>query len=1157
MFVVIEAQPSSNYTEKVMGEHKLTVSFDLPVQIDLMVGDYVTFEGVRYTLNKLPGIKKISSHLFQYSAVFEHPKYDLLKAIYMFFDNTPAPPQGEFSLTGTAEVFIDLLIANANRTGTGWVKGDVEETEYRTLTFNNENCLNVLDRLAAEFETEYHVRNKTIHFGKQSSARELTLEYGSTVYDIERVSVNSADVVTRLYPFGSDKNIASSYRDGSKRLMIPDPDTYLDSTNTAVYGIVEQSKVFEDVYPRLQLTGAGVVTAVGDKFTFSDNKIDFDVNNYLLPNVPAKIQFLTGDCAGYSFEIESYKHSGKFVIIENKEDKDFSLPTELLKPAVDDKYVLLDVEMPPAYVQAAEEELLDKAETYLADNDTAKVDYRVRFSEIYARTHELTIQCGDDVHVLDEDLGVDENIRIVSLQKDLRGGFNINIELSNTVTRTLLQRIDSELGRIDTGIITLDEARRRAGIVSERRTRELKEMVFDPDGYFDAENIRPLSIEAGMISVGAKSQQYQLTCLLQPNYNANAQSLHWSAGVLMHFTLVENEVKEWTIAAGNTTITGENQTEALYIYVRCSKSGSTGDIHLSTVAKKFDSDDIHWLFLIGVLHSPVNGVRGISLTYGQTTISGGVIRTGRISSGDGNTTFDLDAGEIRGNISFLSKGNYKSINDVSLFLQKQLDADVPVYQREDSPSDDWHSDDEKQHNVGAIWYDDTQGRMFRYSSTFSWVEIHNPKLDDATQRINESEYLQAALRGTTDVHGGLLATNLLRMKNEQGNITAGMSGLSDNIGFWAGGDYADALNDNAKIILRKDGSGHMAANQLRWTDDGKLSLGKIFASKSIIIEPDANIPSLEDIEGKESYVIEQYYHEDAVNINDPAHKPISELFLDYTKEFELIYDAKVSMDVELRVGYGSGLTGFGTDGFIGIEKFNGTSWVDMGYGHDYSTEGNVNYYTYPLDYPDPNNELDILPQGRYRLVLGMQFGYTSQQSSDASIAVYYSADMGIQYLVKKLVIASDGISFTDSMSDNYFRLSLQDSIPLRYRGNTLMASPDGKTKIELINDGIKIGGQTDIPGVLAAGSVAATSGGQTNVWGAKKSLSNAGVSSGTYTIPHNIGHSNYAVQITPRAASRTAYVSTKNNTSVVVVITNLSGTGIDTDFDYVIVGDNN
>lgn len=740
LLVEVEPQPSSNYTEKVMGEHKLTVSFDLPVQIDLMVGDSVTFEGVRYTLNKLPGIKKISSHLFQYSAVFEHPKYDLLKAIYMFFDNTPAPQQSEFSLTGTAEVFIDLLIANANRTGTGWVKGDVEETEYRTLTFNNENCLNVLDRLAAEFETEYHVRNKTIHFGKQSSARELTLEYGSTVYDIERVSVNSADVVTRLYPFGSDKNISSSYRDGSKRLMIPDPDTYLDSTNTAVYGIVEQSKVFEDVYPRLQLTGAGVVTAVGDKLTFSDNKIDFDINNHLLPNVPAKIQFLTGDCAGYSFEIQSYKHLGKtFVIIENKEDKDFSLPTDLLKPAVDDKYVLLDVGMPPEYVQAAEEELLDKAEAYLADNDTAKVDYRVRFSEIYARTHELTIQCGDDVHVLDDDLGVDENIRIVSLQKDLRGGYNINIELSNTVTRTLLQRIDSEFNRIDTGIITLEEARRRAGIVSERRTRELKEMVFDPDGYFDSENIRPLSIEAGMISVGAKSQQYQLTCLLQPNYNANAQSLYWSAGVLMHFTLVENEVKEWSIAAGNTTITGENQNKALYLYARCLKSSGTGDIFLSPSPIKFDSDNVHWFFLIGILHSPVNGVRGISLTYGQTTINGGFIRTGRISSGDGNTYFDLDTGVFSGSFSFTSSGSTHNLSEwaesTEEAIQEVADKRALRVEKRATPGYDTYRENQTTYSARLelrVFYDNEDVTEELNELRFKWMRVSENTAGDPT-----------------------------------------------------------------------------------------------------------------------------------------------------------------------------------------------------------------------------------------------------------------------------------------------------------------------------------------------------------------------------------------------------------------------------------------
>jgi hypothetical protein len=258
--------------------------------------------------------------------------------------------------------------------------------------------------------------------------------------------------------------------------------------------------------------------------------------------------------------------------------------------------------------------------------------------------------------VYDADLGIDEQIRIVKLQKGIRDGYNIQIELSNTVSRSTLQRIAGEIREINNQVVVSNQANKQRGIEAYQRTRELQQMVFDPDGYFDTDNIRPLSIQTGMLSVGAKSQQYQLSNLLQPNYNGNPQSMYWSAGLLTHFSLLGDQVKEWVIASGNITITGDNQTRALYIYARCSRSGSTGDIYLSENAFKFDSDTTYWYFLVGILHTPVSDVRGISLSYGQTTINGQFIRTGVISSVDRSTYFNLNTGEIGGNIKFIHTG---------------------------------------------------------------------------------------------------------------------------------------------------------------------------------------------------------------------------------------------------------------------------------------------------------------------------------------------------------------------------------------------------------------------------------------------------------------------------------------------------------------------
>ena len=61
------------------------------------------------------------------------------------------------------------------------------------------------------------------------------------------------------------------------------------------------------------------------------------------------------------------------------------------------------------------------------------------------------------------------------------------------------------------------------------------------------------------------------------------------------------------------------------------------------------------------------------------------------------------------------------------------------------------------------------------------------------------EHLTAALKGTTEVIGGLVMTNVLMLKDENGDVTAGMSGLQgtrqnpEQVLLWGGGSYGDAL----------------------------------------------------------------------------------------------------------------------------------------------------------------------------------------------------------------------------------------------------------------------------------------------------------------------------------------------------------------------------
>lgn len=84
-------------------------------------------------------------------------------------------------------------------------------------------------------------------------------------------------------------------------------------------------------------------------------------------------------------------------------------------------------------------------------------------------------------------------------------------------------------------------------------------------------------------------------------------------------------------------------------------------------------------------------------------------------------------------------------------------------------------------------------------------------------------YLKAALEGSTQVLGGLILTQLIGMKNSEGDITAGLNGDNRNgrdIAAWFGGNPYAQDPVVPKIAFRFDGSGYLAGGNISWVENG-------------------------------------------------------------------------------------------------------------------------------------------------------------------------------------------------------------------------------------------------------------------------------------------------------------------------------------------------
>lgn len=767
----------------------ITVSSALPLDLD--IGCVLILYGKPYKLNQLPEPAKEGERRYTYELRFEGLQYDLIDVHY----HLPEDAYGETYYSDLAG-HLQVLMWNINRIfPRKWVLGTYpENTEYKNITNSGKNCLQVAQELCSDYGVEFEITTDGTTYTlnikeKVGITHTFTLRYGrgKGLYRLERKNVNNAGIVTRLYVYGGTENLGRNY--GHTRLCLPGTTrltSYIeDEAAIALYGVKEGEKTY-DIKPQR----VGTVTALGaDVITFADSTM-FDLNakdadgkstKYLIDGTSAKIKFESGGLAGYEFDLHSYDHATKTFVINKFQDENGSVfPSETsaaFQIAVGDKYSISDIQLPDEYIDEAEEELEEEGSKYLPTVSQPQVSYKLEltegfFTSLFGDEVETEIlHVGDFIPIEDEQIGVNKAVRITQIERDLLKPHSYDITLSDTITKTTTVRVWNELQEINE-VIQINKladpakARRRW-----KATQELLNMVFDPEGDYYSEKIKPLSIETQMLSVGAKSTQFTLQNItFQPNYGGNANTLYVSNGLLVHYAIDPDGLKYWVLEGA--TYSGLTSGTAYYIYAKCPTNGTAGNIILSETAKTVDSEAGYYNFLIGVLNSVVtdeggkNPGRLVSLTYGSSTINGRFIRTGRIESNAGSCYFDLDNNEIGGVIKFVkndgSTGNVSDVDDkadevkdyinntlpgILNEMQSQLDGQIEQFFYENdpttsnAPAKDWTTTQLKEEHLGDLFYNTATGKVFRWvknGNVYSWQELQDSEVAQALALANDA-----------------------------------------------------------------------------------------------------------------------------------------------------------------------------------------------------------------------------------------------------------------------------------------------------------------------------------------------------------------------------------------------------------------------------------
>jgi len=454
------SEKSATYKEAIMGVLEVQIGIVAEAELDIQTGDYLKYNGVNYTLNRDDEFTQKSDVEWVYDLIFEHPLYTLLDKLI----TNPLTGASTFQLTGKLIDFVDIVVWNTNKTvanplgiDTGWTRGSIVDTDYKNISFSSMSCRDVLTTLSTEFNVEFLLANKEINYVERiENATGLTFIQGkgNGLYEVTKQNVDKGDTITRIYPVGGNKNVPNANADEQGYLKLPE--LYLENTSE-IKRIVEKRVVFEDIFPFF----LGSITSVGgaNSAEIICNDIDFNLTDIAVGS-EARVNFLTGDLMGCSFEFQWNNTLKKLTLIEQKDETALAdaagnkptVPSALKKAKAGDKFNFTGVIMPATYVNNAIAKLRLKATDWLSFYSRKRIKFDVQIDNRWMRG-KTDLKAGDLVTIKIPQKNIESLLRIASLEKNLYTG-KISATVSNYLDEKWEKKVEGALSSLQTTVQT-------------------------------------------------------------------------------------------------------------------------------------------------------------------------------------------------------------------------------------------------------------------------------------------------------------------------------------------------------------------------------------------------------------------------------------------------------------------------------------------------------------------------------------------------------------------------------------------------------------------------------------------------------------------------------------------------------------------------------
>lgn len=199
----------------------------------------------------------------------------------------------------------------------------------------------------------------------------------------------------------------------------------------------------------------------GNPFTvyyFRDDSLNFDPNDYELPDETKRVSFQDGDLSGlgqgedHYFEVNFNSATREFEIITIwPYDDDTQLPGGKLVPKSGDRYILWNIRMPDEYYPLAEEEFLTAVEQFNTECWQDLAVYKAPTDHVWIEENGVSLSVGRRVRLESEEYFPEtgyRSSRITKITRKVNQPGEMDIEISDALHSGAFERVNDSIGEL-------------------------------------------------------------------------------------------------------------------------------------------------------------------------------------------------------------------------------------------------------------------------------------------------------------------------------------------------------------------------------------------------------------------------------------------------------------------------------------------------------------------------------------------------------------------------------------------------------------------------------------------------------------------------------------------------------------------------------------